>query len=566
MQSRQSIIRNNLNASLLFGLCIGIIFPFFAAIFVTPKSPSAWIIFIIACLIAGLIVGLFSFFILKLTVLRVLKSVLREIHDINHNGGNLETKITIKSNDLIGRLIDEVNLFIHNAHNIVQNSKTDLYRIQNSEQNIEQKISNSLHSVNDIETSLYETQAIVKESNKIMQSVKKNVEAVEQNLSQVKRSELAIENKKQISLEKIQQIKEDIASFSEQNEANNQIFINLQKLIVESQEKISTLYQSEQNMENKSKEIVAFIAIIQDIADKTHILAINASLEAANAGEAGKGFTVISKEIRQLAHNSTNESKRISLILQEFFSILKINRDSSQYISSTFEELQKSFQNFHKQTIAQRQSIQKLTEEGNELTNSTADLDHSIKYLTDANHAIKTNLDTMLHQNDLDATLKDDIKLKTINSLNFKNKIVKNITETKAQFMLNYLEIRSSTAKISYYKTSKTSLSAATMYPKNIFDESDKEAQFAQDLFALLIRINLYLSTEASYNSQQMQLFQKELHTLVYQMSSTIKNGAHDLKKWLATTSLESIEDITPDEFTTLSFQLASWLFERNLI
>ena len=65
-----------------------------------------------------------------------------------------------------------------------------------------------------------------------------------------------------------------------------------------------------------SQEVGEIVQLISDIADRTSILALNASIQASMAGDAGQGFAVVAEEVERLAERSTDATKQISMLIK----------------------------------------------------------------------------------------------------------------------------------------------------------------------------------------------------------------------------------------------------------
>ncbi|GAB1455260.1 MAG: methyl-accepting chemotaxis protein [Spirochaetia bacterium] len=103
--------------------------------------------------------------------------------------------------------------------------------------------------------------------------------------------------------------------------------------------RIHEVNESVQSIEQVSKNLSDAVGIIQDIAGRTNLLAMNAAIEAAHAGDSGRGFAVVAAEIRQLAEQSSTQAKDIAKNLSQVSKTVERVRDATQKVTGAFASI-----------------------------------------------------------------------------------------------------------------------------------------------------------------------------------------------------------------------------------
>jgi len=145
-------------------------------------------------------------------------------------------------------------------------------------------------------------------------------------------------NEQAASAEEVTSSIEEMSSAIQQNSDNA---MQTEKIAVSSSQGIMDVNNSALKSLEAMRQISEKIKVINDIAEKTDILAINAAIEAARAGEHGKGFAVVAAEVRKLAEVSQKSALEINALSS---SALRVTEESGAMMQKIIPEIQRTAQ------------------------------------------------------------------------------------------------------------------------------------------------------------------------------------------------------------------------------
>ncbi len=193
----------------------------------------------------------------------------------------------------------------------------------------------------------------------------------------------------------IEEMTASIQSVTTSTESKMLIVNELDKIAAEGEKEMSKTIDIIKNMTDSTQVMIDMIKVINEVAEKTNLLAMNAAIEAAHAGESGKGFSIVADEIRKLAEDTSSSSKEITSSLNQVLNYIRVSEESTNKTGDFFKRIVTGINGVANSMHEVNYAMSEISSGNSQVTSGLAGINGSGETLHESSEQMTTKVTTI---------------------------------------------------------------------------------------------------------------------------------------------------------------------------
>lgn len=268
--------------------------------------------------------------------------------DIAENSGDLRKRLPITSIDEIGELTDSFNRVLERRGREFLEMRRLAVEVDAFEGSLEKSISGASSSTSVL---VERTEAVYRAAAEQLSFIREEeslLSALFETDGSIDAS-IAAQNSDILAMtESVDAIMDEIKTVGEVTKRTESTSSRLLDSSRQGEASVQESLKATRELKASSNKIVEAMAALSDIAERTNLLAMNASIEAAHAGASGRGFAVVAQEIRKLAESSAASSKAVLDTVREMLERIERNAATNTMVEASFGAISQGIGDNHR--------------------------------------------------------------------------------------------------------------------------------------------------------------------------------------------------------------------------
>lgn len=316
---------------------------------------------ILIALVAIIVISIIVWFACKIIFLTPMAKFIRVLNAVSRRDLSHTLDSSVSTNSEFATMRESINQMINALNRVIKSIDERSGTVAASSQELTASSEENKATIDEMAASLQEVATAADQTRHRITLAKKETDGINMSVASITMDTMKLTEGSKDSVQAVKTSQEEMLLATKQMQGIKQTVSELSKLV--------------SSLGGQSRDMNQIIKVINDIADQTQMLSLNAAIEAARAGEHGKGFSVVANEIGKLADQSSASAKQVQEILNA------VQHETGQVVQSmekgvtkvdqgmeTVNHTSQSFKMIENYVTAVNQNMKKVDEEVNNIS------------------------------------------------------------------------------------------------------------------------------------------------------------------------------------------------------